>query len=277
MKPILTIIGLIAALAIATSLIGRASHSHPISRRVVLTPRTPPIPSKPVAPPTLHLELDESAIAPPARRRLLVFGARWCGPCLADKPLLESGATKAGLTCGPESDKDVQLIDIDESPRTTARYQVTRLPTAILIEPDGAVVKQVIGAGGGKSLLPQLATPTAAHTSRVIGALSGARSQVAEWITRLRPLLGSGGQLQMTYTGTIEPEISIGGRTIRFSKKTTLTWSLRDSDSTLQVAFQPPPTVAVGLLSVGIRTVRLREDRITVDLPWLPDAEILLP
>jgi thioredoxin 1 len=57
---------------------------------------------------------------------LIDFFATWCGPCKAIAPILDEFA-------GENSDKlKVVKLNVDENPRTPAKYGVRGIPTLIL-------------------------------------------------------------------------------------------------------------------------------------------------
>ncbi len=55
------------------------------------------------------------------------FSAAWCGPCKMQKPVLERYAEE-------HPDVEVVLIDVDQSPRTGARFGVQAMPTLMLFD-----------------------------------------------------------------------------------------------------------------------------------------------
>jgi hypothetical protein len=59
---------------------------------------------------------------------LLDFHATWCGPCQQMRPAINELIRKGYR---------VKEIDIDESPDLAARYQVTAVPTFIIVDPSG--------------------------------------------------------------------------------------------------------------------------------------------
>ena len=66
------------------------------------------------------------------------FGAEWCGPCRALKPVLEQLKTEfAGKATIVE-------YDVDNSPEEATQYKVTSIPL-VVIEKDGVVVERFQG------------------------------------------------------------------------------------------------------------------------------------
>jgi thioredoxin 1 len=70
---------------------------------------------------------------------LVDFWAEWCAPCRLVAPVLE-------VLAAEHSDKiTIVQLNVDESPRTAAEYDVRSIPTLNVYQ-DGKVVKTVIGA-----------------------------------------------------------------------------------------------------------------------------------
>ncbi len=66
------------------------------------------------------------------------FGAEWCGPCRALKPVLEQLKTEyAGKA-------DFIEYDVDNSPEEAVKYSVTSIPL-VVVEKDGVVLERFQG------------------------------------------------------------------------------------------------------------------------------------
>lgn len=68
---------------------------------------------------------------------ILKFGATWCAPCIAVKPVLESVEASTGVT--------VVDVDIDESPELAQTFGVRAVPTVFAVK-NGQPVKMMVGA-----------------------------------------------------------------------------------------------------------------------------------
>lgn len=72
-------------------------------------------------------------------KKLLYFGASYCGPCRALKPIVEKEA--------PEKGFEIEFLDLDEDDGMlfAEEYKVRNLPTLIVLE-DGKETKRAVGS-----------------------------------------------------------------------------------------------------------------------------------
>ena len=78
------------------------------------------------------------------------FYADWCGPCKMMAPFLDEVASEyAGKVL-------VAKLDTDRSPTVSQRYGISSIPFFARFE-NGEVAKTLVGAGGGKAGLVDLA------------------------------------------------------------------------------------------------------------------------
>ena len=64
---------------------------------------------------------------------IIDFNATWCVPCRKFEPIFQQAA-------GAYKDKvEFVSIDIDKCPETANKFNVTAVPTVVLIQPDGTV------------------------------------------------------------------------------------------------------------------------------------------
>jgi len=71
-------------------------------------------------------------------KKIVMFSAAWCSPCKQAKPVFQQLK---------ESIKEVefQIVDIDEEHEMAQDFNITGVPTFMLIE-DGEEVKRLVGA-----------------------------------------------------------------------------------------------------------------------------------
>jgi thioredoxin 1 len=66
------------------------------------------------------------------------FGADWCGPCRALKPVLESIVKEF------EGKITYMEYNVDNSPEETQKYTITSIPV-VIIEKDGQLIERFTG------------------------------------------------------------------------------------------------------------------------------------
>ena len=79
---------------------------------------------------------------------LLDFWAPWCGPCRMVSPIVDEIA-------GERQDILVGKVNVDEEMELAAQFQVTSIPTLVVLR-NGQVVNRVVGARPKDAILSLL-------------------------------------------------------------------------------------------------------------------------
>ena len=97
------------------------------------------------------LEKDDSTFQASIAKGLVLvdFSATWCAPCRALEPILEQLSIDIQGTCS------VVKIDVDASPKVTTQFQITSVPTMILMK-DGTEIQRIVGLKDLETLKKQI-------------------------------------------------------------------------------------------------------------------------
>ena len=93
---------------------------------------------------------------------LVDFYASWCAPCRAMAPVLDRVAARVAGRA------KVVKVDVDKAPKVAARFQISSIPTLVLIH-QGKVVGTVVGMTSADKLVAMIdnaARRTAAAATR---------------------------------------------------------------------------------------------------------------
>ena len=82
---------------------------------------------------------------------LLYFTAKWCGPCVMTRPVIEE--------VEKENEKEIEFvkIDVEENPEIAAEYRIRTVPNILLIK-EGRVEEQLVGAVNKKTLKEKISS-----------------------------------------------------------------------------------------------------------------------
>ena len=69
---------------------------------------------------------------------LLDFWAPWCNPCKLMNPIIDEIEKEYGLK--------IQRINVDEDTAMVQQYNISSVPTYIILKEDGEIVNFVVGA-----------------------------------------------------------------------------------------------------------------------------------
>ena len=85
---------------------------------------------------------------------LVDFWAEWCGPCKMIAPVLDELASEY------QGKVKIGKVNVDEHQRLAAQYNVTAIPTLLVIK-NGEVAEQMVGAKSKRDLKASLDRATA--------------------------------------------------------------------------------------------------------------------
>jgi thioredoxin 1 len=81
---------------------------------------------------------------------VLYFSTTWCGPCKMFKPVVEQVSQETG--------KYVQFIDAEQNKLMAEKYGVTSVPTMIITDDGGNVVRRLNGVQSKPALVQLFST-----------------------------------------------------------------------------------------------------------------------
>ena len=79
--------------------------------------------------------------------KLLYFTASWCGPCQMMKPVWEQFIKQFN------NQMDIEKVDVDQNKQLSDRYSISSVPTFLLLNDEGTIVKRIQGAQSLQSLI----------------------------------------------------------------------------------------------------------------------------
>jgi thioredoxin 1 len=69
--------------------------------------------------------------------KFLYFSAEWCGPCRMYGPIMEN--------LSKEENINVTKVDVDKEPELAMKYGIRSIPTTLIVDDEGVVLKKFIG------------------------------------------------------------------------------------------------------------------------------------
>lgn len=77
-------------------------------------------------------------------KKVLMFSASWCGPCKAAKPVFMQLKESTQAV-------DFQVIDVDENQKLATDYNISGVPTFVVLE-NGVEVQRLVGGANVSKL-----------------------------------------------------------------------------------------------------------------------------
>lgn len=75
--------------------------------------------------------------------------APWCGPCRRIGPIMDQLASES------QGDYRIAKLNVDDNPQTSARFQISSIPTMLIFK-DGKLVDRLVGAQPKQSIAERL-------------------------------------------------------------------------------------------------------------------------
>ncbi len=69
--------------------------------------------------------------------KFLYFSAEWCGPCKVYGPIIDKVSKNNNI--------EINKIDVDQNPDLALKYGIRSIPTTLIIDDAGVVLKKFIG------------------------------------------------------------------------------------------------------------------------------------
>ena len=76
-------------------------------------------------------------------RKILLFSAKWCGPCKQLAPIMES----------LQGEINYEKVDVDSNTELSTKYGIRNIPTLILVDNNGNVIDKKTGIQSRQQIL----------------------------------------------------------------------------------------------------------------------------